>query len=178
MAVGASGGCGDRGGSGQPRELGVAGEASDAGDLADQLGRGQRPAAGVGRQPWSEGGNKRGELLLECRDRARELADALELVASDSDARGLLGALFPILRRYSETPSLSYVASRTSEATIIGVGAISLLSVVTLRDDLAASIGAGGTSLDIAGRTLVAIYDWTFMLGPGFCVGVNGILLG
>jgi hypothetical protein len=75
-------------------------------------------------------------------------------------------------------PSLSYVASRTIEATIIGVGAISLLSVVTLRDDLAASIGAGGTSLDIAGRTLVAIHDWTFLLGPGFCVGINGILLG
>src|SRR4029453_3892326 len=73
--------------------LGVAGEASDAGDLADQLGRGQRPAAGVGRRPWSEGGNERGELLLECGGRARELADALELVASDSDARGLLGAL-------------------------------------------------------------------------------------
>ena len=45
--------------------------------------------------------------------------------------------MFPILRRYSETLSLSYVASRTIEATIIGVGAISLLSVVTLRDDLA-----------------------------------------
>jgi hypothetical protein len=78
----------------------------------------------------------------------------------------------------SETLSLSYVASRTIEATIIGVGAISLLSVVTLRDDLAASIGADGTSLDIAGQTLVAIHDWTFLLGPGFCVGVNGILLG
>jgi hypothetical protein len=24
----------------------------------------------------------------------------------------------------------------------------------------------------------VAIHDWTFLLGPGFCVGVNGILLG
>ena len=33
-------------------------------------------------------------------------------------------------------------------------------------------------SLDIAGRTLVAIHDWTFLLGPGFCVGVNGLLLG
>src|SRR5919108_6675150 len=91
---------------------------------------------------------------------------------------GTAVVMFPILRRYSETLSLSYVASRTIEATIIGVGAISLLSVVTLRDDLAASIGADGTSLDIAGRTLVAIHDWTFLLGPGFCVGVNGILLG
>ena len=91
---------------------------------------------------------------------------------------GTAVVMFPILRRYSETLSLSYVASRTIEATIIGVGAISLLSVVTLRDDLAASIGGDGTSLDIAGRTLVAIHDWTFLLGPGFCVGVNGILLG
>ena len=86
--------------------------------------------------------------------------------------------MFPILKRYGETLSLGYVASRTIESTIIGVGAISLLSVVTLRDDLAASIGADGTSLDIAGQTLVAIHDWTFLLGPGFCVGVNGILLG
>jgi len=91
---------------------------------------------------------------------------------------GTAVVMFPILRRYSETLSLSYVASRTIEATIIGVGAISLLSVVTLRDDLAASIGAGETSLDIAGQTLVAIHDWTFLFGPGFCVGVNGILLG
>jgi hypothetical protein len=91
---------------------------------------------------------------------------------------GTAVVMFPILRRYSETLSLSYVASRTIESTIIGVGAISLLSVVTLRDDLAACIGANGTSLDVAGQTLVAIHDWTFLLGPGFCVGVNGILLG
>ena len=122
------------------------------------------------------------------------LSDTGYILGPGDDARVTLGALleillmignvgtavvmFPILRRYSETLSLSYVASRTIEATIIGVGAISLLSVVTLRDDLAASTGADGTSLDIAGQTLVAIHDWTFLFGPGFCVGVNGILLG
>jgi hypothetical protein len=26
--------------------------------------------------------------------------------------------------------------------------------------------------------SLVAIHDWTFLLGPGFCGGVNGLLLG
>jgi Domain of unknown function (DUF4386) len=91
---------------------------------------------------------------------------------------GTAVVMFPILRRYSETLSLSYVASRTIEATIIGVGVISLLSILTLRDDLAASIGGDAASLEIAGETLVAIHDWTFLLGPGFCVGVNGILLG
>ena len=86
--------------------------------------------------------------------------------------------MFPILRRYSETLSLSYVGSRIVESTIIGVGAMGLLSILTLRDDLAAAIGGDAGSLDIAGQTLVAIHDWTFLLGPGFCVGVNGILLG
>ena len=122
------------------------------------------------------------------------LNDADFILGSGDDGRIQLGALlefllmignvgtavvmFPILRRYSETLSLSYVGSRIVESTIIGVGAISLLSILTLRDDLAASIGGDAGSLDVAGQTLVAIHDWTFLLGPGFCVGVNGILLG
>lgn len=91
---------------------------------------------------------------------------------------GTAVVMFPILKRYSETLSLSYVASRTIEATIIGVGVLSLLSILTLRGDLAGSTGADIGALNIAGQTLVAIHDWTFLLGPGFCVGVNGILLG
>lgn len=91
---------------------------------------------------------------------------------------GTAVVMFPILRRYNETLSLSYVASRTVEAVIIGVGAISVLSILTLHDDLAAAIGADGSALDIAGQSLVAVHDWTFLFGPGFCVGVNGILLG
>ncbi len=91
---------------------------------------------------------------------------------------GTAVVMFPILRRQSETLSVSYVASRIVESTLIGVGAISLLAVVTLRGDLAASIGSDGTTLEIAGRSLVAIHDWTFLFGPGFCVGVNGLLLG
>jgi hypothetical protein len=91
---------------------------------------------------------------------------------------GTAVVMFPILRRQSETLSLSYVGSRIVESILIGVGAICLLAVVTLRGDLASSIGADGTSLDVAGQTLVAIHDWTFLFGPGFCVGVNGLLLG
>lgn len=122
------------------------------------------------------------------------LNDADYILGAGDDTRVTLGALFeillmignvgtavvmfPILRRHSESLALGYVGSRIVESTIIGVGAISLLSILTLRDDLAASIGADGSSLDIAGQSLVAIHDWTFLLGPGFCVGVNGLLLG
>jgi Domain of unknown function (DUF4386) len=91
---------------------------------------------------------------------------------------GVAVVMFPILKRQSERLALGYVASRIVEAVAIGVGLISLLSVLTLRDDLAGSTGANGQSLEIAGRTLVAVHDWTFLVGPGFCVGVNGLLLG
>ena len=50
------------------------------------------------------------------------------------------------------------------------------LAVVTLRQDVG---GAGGSSLVMVGRSLVAIHKWTFLLGPGWVVGVgNGLLLG
>jgi len=90
---------------------------------------------------------------------------------------GTAVVLWPIVKRQSETLALSYVASRVVESTIIAVGLISLLSVVTLREDFAGA-GADAGSLSIAGESLVAIHDWTFLLGPGFCVGVNGLLLG
>jgi Domain of unknown function (DUF4386) len=49
-------------------------------------------------------------------------------------------------------------------------------SVVTLRQEAG---GADGGSLTVVGEALVAIKDWTFLLGPGFIVGVgNGLLLG
>jgi hypothetical protein len=48
---------------------------------------------------------------------------------------------------------------------------------VTLREDFAGAGGDAG-SLTVTGESLVAIHDWTFLLGPGFCVGMNGLLLG
>ncbi len=52
------------------------------------------------------------------------------------------------------------------------IGVISLLAVLTVRED-----GALGANAAF-GKSLVAIHDWTFLLGPGFVVGVgNGLLL-
>ena len=90
---------------------------------------------------------------------------------------GTAVVLWPIVRRQSETLALSYVASRVVESIVIVVGLISLLSVVTLSDDFAGT-GADAGTLTVAGASLVAVHDWTFLLGPGFCVGVNGLLLG
>jgi len=89
---------------------------------------------------------------------------------------GTAVVLFPILKRQNETLSLGYVAARIVESVFIAVGILCLMAIVTLRQDVGAT-GVG--SLVIAGRSLVAIHDWTFLLGPGWMVGVgNGLLLG
>ena len=106
-----------------------------------------------------------------------ELAALLEVFCAIGGI-GVAVVMFPILRRKSERLALGYVASRIVESTMICVGLISVLAVLTLRGDLAASIGGNSGSLVIAGRTLVAVHDWTFVMGPGFCVGVNDLLLG
>jgi hypothetical protein len=87
--------------------------------------------------------------------------------------------LYPIIKRQSQSISLGYVACRTLESTIIVVGIISVLSVITLRHDVGGAGAANGASLVLVERGLVAIHDWTFLLGPGFCAGFgNGLLLG
>jgi Domain of unknown function (DUF4386) len=121
------------------------------------------------------------------------LNDADYVLGDGSDTRVQAGALaeiflvitnigtaiviYPIVRWQSETLALGYVASRIVESVVIAVGLISLLSVVTLREEFAGG-GADAESLTVAGEALVAIHDFTFLLGPGFCVGVNGLLLG
>jgi Domain of unknown function (DUF4386) len=89
---------------------------------------------------------------------------------------GTAVALFPILKRQSEPLALGYVTARLVESTFIAIGIVSLLAVVTLRQDAA---GGDPSSLVTAGQSLVAVHDWTFLLGPNWVVGVgNGLILG
>ena len=122
------------------------------------------------------------------------LNDPNYILGEGLDARIALGALlevllaisniatavvfFPVLKRVNEAVALGYVASRTIESAIIVAGLISLMSVVTLRENFTGTSG-DTASLIIAGQTLVALHGWTFLLGPQFCAGFgNGILLG
>ena len=85
--------------------------------------------------------------------------------------------LFPVLKRQNESLALGYVTARIIESTFIAIGVVSLLAIVTLRQDVGGPGGAG--SLVPLSRSLVAVHDWTFLLGPGWIVGVgNGLILG
>jgi hypothetical protein len=119
------------------------------------------------------------------------LNDPEFILGGDSDAGISLGALlevlliaanvgtavvlFPILKRQSESLALGYVAARVLESCAIGVGIIAVMAMVTLRDESAAD----STSLLATGEALVAVKDWSFVMGPGFCVAFgNGMILG
>jgi hypothetical protein len=89
---------------------------------------------------------------------------------------GTAVVLYPILKRQNEILILGYVTARVMECVFIAVGILSLLTVVALRQEAA---GADAASLITAGKSLVALHEWTHLLGPGFFVGVgNGLILG
>jgi hypothetical protein len=90
---------------------------------------------------------------------------------------GTAVVLYPILKRQNEILILGYVTARVMECVFIAVGILSLLTVVALRQEAAADEDAA--SLLTASKTLVALHEWTHLLGPGFMVGVgNGLILG
>ncbi len=88
---------------------------------------------------------------------------------------GTAVVLYPVAKRYSRNGAMGFLASRILEASIIVVGVVSLLSVVTLRQDLA---GTDAPGLVTVARSLVAVKNWTFLLGPGFLSAVNAFCLG
>jgi len=91
---------------------------------------------------------------------------------------GTAVVLYPVLRRWSRTLALGFVTARVLEASMIFTGVVSLLSVLTLRQDVAGTAGADAASLDTTAQALVAIHDWTFLLGPGLMPVVNALCFG
>jgi hypothetical protein len=86
--------------------------------------------------------------------------------------------LYPVARRISRTAAIGFVSSRVVEAALILVGVVSILSVVTLQQHFAGATGAQADALGVTGESLVAMRQWTFLLGPGVMAGVNDVFLG
>lgn len=90
---------------------------------------------------------------------------------------GTAVALFSMLKRFHENLALTFVTARVMESVFIGVGILSVLTIVTLRQDHVGTADTG--ALIMVGDALTSLQEWTFILGPGFVVGVgNGIVLG
>lgn len=87
-------------------------------------------------------------------------------------------ALYPIVKRQGQSVALGFVTSRLLEASMIVVGVVSLLTIVTLKHDASGATGANAAALNATGQSLVAFHNWTFVLGQSLMPGVNAVLLG
>jgi len=100
----------------------------------------------------------------------------LEILLAVSCA-GTALALYPVLKRQNQSLALGYIVFRAMEATIILLGVISLLTVLSLRSDFLA-IGGDIATYEVIGKALIAFHDWTFLFGPNIILPINATLLG
>ena len=91
---------------------------------------------------------------------------------------GTAVTLYPVVKRQNQGLALGFVTSRLLEGVMIFTGVVSLLSLVTLRQDLGAAAGANAAVLVTTGASHVAIYNWTFLLSQSLMPGINALLLG
>ena len=103
------------------------------------------------------------------------LACVLDMVNALA-AIGTAVAVFSVVKRQQEGLALGFVATRLTEAAIISIGVVSLLGLVSLRQEGVAAVDAGAAV--VVGRTLVSVRDWTFLLGPVLMAALNALMFG
>ena len=91
---------------------------------------------------------------------------------------GTAVTLYPVVKRQNEGVALGFVTARVLEGSMIFVGVVSLLSLVTLRQDLGGAAGTSAAALVTTAASHVAVYKWTFLLGQTLMPGINALLLG
>lgn len=85
---------------------------------------------------------------------------------------GTAVALFSVVKRQHEGFALGFVTTRMLEAAILSVGILAILSMVTLR-----GTGTDDAAMVAIGQSLVAIRDWSFVIGTGMAAA-NALMLG
>jgi hypothetical protein len=121
------------------------------------------------------------------------LNDANYVTSSGSDTRVLWGclldcvngltavgsavAVYSVVKRQNGSLALGFVTSRLVEAAVVMIGVVSLLAVVTMRQDFAGS-GADAASVTVTANALVDVRNWTFLFGPGLMPVFNAVLFG
>jgi Domain of unknown function (DUF4386) len=92
-------------------------------------------------------------------------------------AVGSAVAVYSVVKRQNGSMALGFVTSRLVEAAVVMIGVVSLLAVVTMRQDFAGS-GADASSVTVTANALVDVRNWTFLFGPGLMPVFNALLFG
>jgi hypothetical protein len=116
--------------------------------------------------------------ILGAGDETRVLVGRLLDTVNALACIGTAVAVFPVVRRQNESLALGFVTSRMFEAAVIMIGVVSLLAVVSLRQEAASAVRVDPTTLATTGQALVSVRDWTFQFGPNLCSAINALLFG
>lgn len=80
--------------------------------------------------------------------------------------------MLPVLSRVSPRLGPAYAMFRALEVVAIVVGAVSMLALASI----AGSLEPDASGAQAVGHALIAVHDWTFVLGPHFFLGVNTMI--
>jgi len=116
--------------------------------------------------------NRPGYVLGNGAANSRILVGGILEVILAAAVVGTAVALYPVVSRHNRALALGYVGLRTLEAGIIVTGIVSLLAVVSLQHDVAGTAG-NAAALTAVAKALVAVHNWTFIVGPGLVCGLN-----
>lgn len=96
-------------------------------------------------------------------------------IVNSLTAIGTAVALYAVIKRQHQGFAIGFVSSRLFEGTVLMIGVISILSIVTLQQP--GATGAEASLLVSMQHTLVTVRNWTFVLGTGV-PALNAFLLG
>jgi hypothetical protein len=85
-------------------------------------------------------------------------------------------ALFPILKEVNLSMAVATISFRLLEATIIIIGIISLLTIISLNQEFTKEVNPNTFTYLIAGKSLLAIHNWTFLFGPNLALGPSTLM--
>lgn len=102
------------------------------------------------------------------------ITGVLLLVVQAIAVVGIAVMFFPILKRRNEGVALGFVGARTLEGVLVILGAVTALMVLTLSQGYGQTAAVGVEAL---GDTLVAAYEWTYLLGPMLFFSVSALIL-
>jgi hypothetical protein len=100
---------------------------------------------------------------------------ALLDIVNGLTAIGTAVALYSVVKRQHEGLAIGFVSSRLFEAATLFIGIVCVFAIVTLRQD--GAVGGDSATLVTIQRSLLAVRDWTFVLGTGV-PALNAFLLG
>lgn len=103
------------------------------------------------------------------------LGAIFELILACS-AIGTAIMLYPYIRKQNESIARGYVCFRFFETVLIVIGIVSVLSLLTLSQVFVSSDNPSISAYQTSGALLLAVHDWTFILGPNFMLGVNTLM--